>query len=172
MKLLPVLVIAVVFAAGCIGTTEDSMKKGETMQKTISSGEAMNDTMMKGTYTGQVLAGSSAPLLDFNKADYDKASQSNKTILLYFYAAWCPICKEELPRLYGAFNELNNDKIIGFRVNFNDDQTNDDERAIARQFGVPYQHTKVLVKNGKVIGKFPDSWDKARYLIEINKSIS
>jgi len=165
MKLLPVLLIAVVFAAGCTATTQDAMGKDENTQKT-------NDTVMKGTYIGQVLAGTSAPLLDFRKADYDKALQSNKTIFLYFYATWCPICRAELPELYAAFNELTTDKIIGFRVNFNDGDTDNDERALAQQFQVPYQHSKVFIRNGEAISKHPDSWGKERYLFEINKVLS
>ena len=182
MKLLPVLLLAVVFIAGCTATTEDMMKKNGTMQKTITSGESINnsmmndtmmsDKMMKGAYTGAVLAGTSAPLLDFRKVDYDKALQSNKTILLYFFANWCPICRAELPHLYAAFNELNTDKVIGFRVNYNDGDTDADELALAQQFQVPYQHSKVFVKNAKSAGKFPGGWDKIRYLLEINKAIA
>ena len=135
-----------------------------------TSGKTSGETMMK--YTGTVLAGKSAPLLDFNKADYDVALKSGKLIALYFYANWCPICKTELPNLYGAFNELTTDKVIGFRVNYNDSDTDSDEKNLASQFGVAYQHTKVFLKNGQRILKSPESWDKNRYLSEINKALS
>jgi len=151
------LLVAFVIAAGCVSTSEQMKDEG--------AGSSVTG------YSGKILAGSSAPLIDFNKADYDKALQSGNVVFLYFYATWCPICRAELPHLYGAFNELNTDKIIGFRVNFNDGDTDADERALAQQFQVPYQHTKVFVKDGKSIGKFPDSWDKVRYLSEINKAI-
>jgi len=59
--------------------------------------------------------------------------------------------------------------VIGFRVNYNDDFTDDDERALARKFGVAYQHTKVFVKNNKRLLKAPDSWGKNRYGTEIAK---
>jgi len=36
---------------------------------------------------------------------------------------------------------------------------------------VGYQHTKVFLKNGKRILKAPDSWDKDRYMFEINKAL-
>lgn len=123
-------------------------------------------------YTGNILAGVSSLLIDFNKADYDTAIKTDKLIVLYFYANWCPICKFELPKLYAAFNELTTDKVIGFRVNYNDSDTDDDERGLASQFGVAYQHTKVFVKNGQRILKAPDSWDKDRYLSEINKALT
>jgi len=71
-----------------------------------------------------------------------------------------------------AFDELDTDKVIGFRVNYNDNQTDNDEKNLAKQFGVAYQHTKVFVKNGQRILKSPEGWDRARYGIEINKFLT
>jgi len=147
-------------------STNMEKKEGETMMK--KEGEAM---MAK--YTGTVLAGKSAPLLDYNKADYDAAIASDKLVVLYFYANWCPICKEEVANaFYPAFNELTTDKVVGIQINYKDNDTDKDEEDLARQYGIPYQHTKVFVKNGKQILKAPDGWDKARYLSEINKFIA
>lgn len=121
-------------------------------------------------YSGARLAGDLSPLLDFNQADYQAALKTDKLIALYFYADWCPICREEVPKLYEAFNQLNNDHVIGFRVNYNDDQTDEVEKALAREHGVAYQHTKVFVKNNQRVLKSPESWDTARYLAEINQA--
>ena len=152
------LFIAVVSIAGCASTIQ-SAEKGQT-----------NGTIMKSDeFSGAVLAGSSAPVIDFNKADYDKAIASGKIVLLYFYATWCPLCRAEVPELYSAFNEVKSDKIVAFRINFNDGNTDADEKVLAQQFQVPYQHTKVLLKDGKIVLKAPDSWNKDRYLNEINK---
>jgi len=125
-----------------------------------------------GGYAGERLAGTAAPLLDFTAADYNAAKQTDKLIILYFYANWCPICAEEFPHVQAAFNELSSDRVIGFRVNFNDNQTDADEIALARQYGVPYQHTKVFIKNGQQVLKSPESWSQQRYLSEINQALA
>lgn len=150
----------------------ETMKDDSMMKKEEEEGAMMNkgETMMK--YSGVMLAGKTAPLLDFTKADYDAAIASDRLVVLYFYANWCPICREETKNgLYPAFNELTTNKVIGIRVNYKDSDTDSNEEALARQYGIPYQHTKVFVKNGKQILKAPDGWNKARYLTEINKAL-
>jgi len=152
-------------------------KGGAMMDSRDSMMEKGEETMMEDeimmSYSGTTIAGKSAPLLDFVKSDYDTAFQSDKLIVLYFFANWCPICKEETENaLYPAFNELTDDKVIGFRINYNDNQTDNDEKNMAREFGVAYQHTKVFVKNGKRILKSPEGWDKSRYISEIDKALS
>lgn len=158
---------------------ESTMENGGMAQE---EGEAMMDekndaTMETGeimtVYKGKKIAGDKTVVLEFNKADYEVAIASDKLVVLYFYANWCPVCKEETANaFYPAFNELTTDMVIGFRVNYKDSDTDSDEKALAVEYGIPYQHTKVFVKNGKQILKAPDGWNKARYLSEIEKAIS
>src|SRR3989338_637516 len=181
----------VVFYANRSQTTNDKMAQEKAMREQEAMEQKEKDIMMNkeeanmmdndkngmmpaegGTYSGAVLAGTSAPLLDFTKADYDSAIKTNKLVVLYFYANWCPICKKEFHIMQEAFNELETDAVVGFRVNYNDDQTDDTEKNLAREFGVAYQHTKVFVKNGTRILKSPESWDDKRYDIEINKALT
>lgn len=122
--------------------------------------------------SSKVLAGESAPFLEFNKADYEKALADNKIILLDFYANWCPICRGEAPILIEGFNSLSSDKIIGFRVNFKDSDTDKDEEKLAKDFNIPYQHTKVILKNGKEILRSTDSWTKEIFDAEIAKALT
>lgn len=136
-------------------------------------GEKEVETLNSSSYAGALLAGSAAPLLDFAKADYEKSKASDTLVVLYFYATWCPICKKEVAdALYPAFNELTDERVIGFRVNYNDTDTDSDEKALAREFGVGYQHTKVFVKGGTRILKSPEGWDRARYIREINTALN
>lgn len=148
--------------------TPDAMMKDDSMMEDKSMMD--NGAMMELKFSGQILAGTKSPLLDFNKTDYDKAVASGKLVTLYFYANWCPICRAEFPKMQEAFNQITDDKVVGFRVNYNDDQTDNDEKELAREFGVAYQHTKVFVKNGQRLLKAPESWNSADiYISKINE---
>lgn len=173
-----IAIVAVVLALGGVvyyanqsQVDEDKMAEEKAMVEKKDD-EMLKDEAMMVKYTGTVLAGESAPLLDFTKADYDAAVKSDKLVVLYFYANWCPTCKAEFPVMQKVFNELSIDKVIGFRVNYNDNDTDSNEKSIASQFGVAYQHTKVFVKNDERILKSPEVWDDKRYETEINKALT
>lgn len=99
-------------------------------------------------------------------------SAEAELVLYYFYADWCPICQEEFPKLIEAMSEFADQPIVAFRVNYNDSETNEHEEALARKYGVAYQHTKVILKNGERVLKSPESWDKSRYIAEITKLLN
>ena len=171
-----IFVVLSLVAFGCAqpATNEAVLNKENMMDKEdMTEGHNMmenENSMMPSEYEGKILAGTIAPYLDFNKRDYDKALKENKKILLYFYASWCPVCKNEQPQTFAAFDELKDPNIIGFRVHYKDGEDNDDAKTLVKQFQIPYQHTKVIIKNGKQAFKAPDQWDKQRYLDELAKA--
>lgn len=122
-------------------------------------------------YTGKVLAGTTAPFIIFNLPDYEKAQKEDKVIVLDFFANWCPECHEEAPKLHAGFDALNTDKVIGFRINYNDSDTTQDDKDMAGKYGITFQHTKVILKNGKVFSKDVNLWDKGTFLAEVNKAL-
>ena len=170
---------------------EDMMHEGEAMMEKEDGaamekkdGEAMMEEGLESapqgnntSFQGEVLAGSSSGpvLLDFNREDYEKAIAEGKVVALFFYANWCPTCRIEFPKMKTAFDQMltfSNSAwfdVVGFRVNYKDSQTDDFERQLARDFGVGYQHTKVLVHNGERVLKAPENWDSQKYIDEISK---
>lgn len=150
--------------------TGNALPKG-AVSKTNQAPRSSTAAQPAATFSGQVLAGTSAPLLVFNRADFDAALADGKLVVLYFYANWCPVCRAEFPAAQAAFNQLTSDQVVGFRVNFNDSDTDDSEEAMARRFGVPYQHTKVFVKGGQQLLKSPEEWDTPRYLDEVARHL-
>jgi len=147
--------------AGCVKKTEPSAQQPSSpVSESITA-----------VYKGPFLSGGETPIIDFNQADYDKAIAEGKLVVLTFYATWCPSCAKQQPEHFTAMEELNSDDVIAFRVNFNDGDTDSNEKALARKYGVGYQDTKVIVKDGKRIVKSPEFWPKSKYLSEINKAL-
>lgn len=92
----------------------------------------------------------------FTKEKFEAAKASGKKIFLNFYADWCPICGQQEPIVVQSFEseQVNNAELIGFRVNYRDNQTDSDEEALASQYGISYQHSHVLLsETGEVLYK-------------------
>ncbi len=143
------------------------MENKDTMMEKKDSMMEKKDSMMKTSYTGKVLAGKNAQYLEFNTEDYEKAKADGKIVFLDFYATWCPVCRAEAPVINEGFNELDSDKVVGFRVNYKDNETSDAEKALAKEFEITYQHTKVILKDGKEVLKTQDTWDKETFSTEL-----
>ncbi len=148
----------------------------EKTEKTESGENGNNEMMEKSINSNQIasadhtpthLAGTTTQYHEFTHEAYKQAKEENKVILLFFYASWCQECREEQTALHNAFNQLNEPNVIGFRVNYKDSDTQAAEVDLAREFGITYQHTKVILKNGERVQKSGESWDKERYVSEL-----
>lgn len=160
-----IVVLAILLAAYFIFNKNKDNTALVGQENTVSN----TSQVVSDEYTGKLLAGTASEYREFNQKDYEKALKEDKIIFLDFYANWCPICRAEAPEITAGFNNLNNDKIIGFRVNYNDSDTDKDEKELAAKFQVTYQHTKVILENGQVILKDLDQWDKQRFTEELAK---
>ena len=156
--------VSIVFIYGCstgtqagIGVEKTNLEKGE-IKKNIP---AITQ-----------LAGSTSPYYRFDKAHFENSLKEGKVIFLDFHADWCPICLREKPEILTAFNELNNDDVVGYEVHYNDGQTTEDDKEMAKKYNIPYQHTKVIVgKDSNIALKSLEVFSKEKVINEINKAI-
>lgn len=58
--------------------------------------------------------------------------------------------------------------MVGFRANYNDDETDAAEKALAQQLGVTYQHTKIIFKNGAEVHRDGVPWNVQDFLDAID----
>lgn len=140
-------------------------------QSIWEDGSIMDEKEMMKGYSGKVIAGSNTPYVEFTKADYDKALAEGKVVVLNFYANWCPVCRAEVADIAAGFDSLNNPNVVGFRVNYKDSDTDKDEEALAKQFSIPYQHTKVILKDGKEVLKETVQWSKGDLVKAVNAAL-
>lgn len=82
--------------------------------------------------------------LNVTKVNFEKeVVQSEKTVLLDFWATWCGPCRMIAPTVAGVAEE-NPDVLVG-KVNV------DEEPELARAFGITSIPTLVVMKDGKAV---------------------
>ncbi|HYD03096.1 MAG TPA: thioredoxin family protein [Alphaproteobacteria bacterium] len=178
-KLLVILFVLSVLVAGCAqqnpgavstNTPEDNSENTQTPAETETESETENNIFSK--YSGTVLAGETTPYIEFNSEDYQKALEDDKIILLYFYSDWSSTSKSDQNAIYDAFNEMANPKIIGFKVNYDDDFTDSVESGLATNFDVREARTKVILKDGAVVQKTTATWNENDYERQLKLQLS
>ncbi len=86
--------------------------------------------------------------------DQDFATTASSRRVLFFYASWCPTCRPVDKLLSENSSKVPGDVVI-FRVNYNDPETDDQEKELAKKYEITYQHTFVQVdEGGNVITKW------------------
>lgn len=82
------------------------------------------------------------------------ASFANTRRVLFFYAAWCPTCQPADESFNQNMGQIPADTSV-IRVNYNDSDTDQQEKDLAKKYGITYQHTFVQVDTaGQEIAKW------------------
>lgn len=96
----------------------------------------------------------------------DAAVADGYATVLYFWAAWCPICRAEEPKIKGWI-ETSDLPIAGFRVNY------DTESALKSKYKIPYQHTTVFLNaKGEEVERFNGPVTEAEFRAALAKAAS
>lgn len=64
--------------------------------------------------------------------------------VLFFYAHWCPTCRAANESFEKNINAIPEDVVV-IRVNYNDSDTDENEKSLAKKYGIGYQHTFVEI---------------------------
>lgn len=84
--------------------------------------------------------------ITINKSNFqDEVMNSDKPVLIDFWATWCPPCRMLAPIIEEIANEHSEIKVGKVNV--------DEESELAEQFDVENIPTVVLIKGGKIVGK-------------------
>ena len=94
--------------------------------------------------------------LKINKDNFNEVIESEKTVLLDFYADWCGPCSMVSP-IIDEIAEENPQYLVG-KVNV------DEQEELAQEYGVFSIPTLVVLKNGEVINQVSGARPKAQIL--------
>jgi thioredoxin 1 len=82
------------------------------------------------------------------------AAFANNRRILFFYANWCPTCRPADADFKQNADQLP-EGVTVVRVNYNDTETDQEEKELARKYGITYQHTFVQIdENGEQVKKW------------------
>lgn len=95
-------------------------------------------------------------VININKNNFEQIRNSNKTVLLDFYADWCEPCRMVSP-LVDQIAQENPQYLVG-KINV------DKESELAQAFGVVSIPTLVVIKNGQVINQLVGARPKQQIL--------
>lgn len=95
-------------------------------------------------------------VLELNKGNFEQVQNSEKTVLLDFYADWCGPCRMVSP-LVDQIAEENPQYLVG-KINV------DSEQELAAAFGVVSIPTLIVIKNGKIVNQSAGARPKAQIL--------
>jgi thioredoxin 1 len=84
----------------------------------------------------------STQYLPYTKEVLDSSKSTRR--VLYFYASWCPTCIPADADFQKNISQLPSDVTV-IRVNYNDPETDAEEKALATKYAVTYQHTFVQI---------------------------
>lgn len=95
-------------------------------------------------------------VISINKSNFESVKNSEKTVLLDFYADWCGPCRMVSP-IVDEIAKENPQYFVG-KINV------DDEPELASAFGVASIPMLVVMKNGKIVNQSAGARPKAQIL--------
>lgn len=84
--------------------------------------------------------------LEFTVANFDELTNTDKPVLVDFWAEWCGPCRLVGPHVEALAVEYEGKAVVG-KVNV------DEHGALATKFGVRNIPTLIVLKNGEVVDK-------------------
>lgn len=139
---LPIIIILVLVGVGIFAysstqktSNTDSIYSKPTAMQGKSDSTKTEDKMLK----------EDSRYIEYSKANLD--STKNTRRVLFFYANWCPTCRPANTNFSQNENKIPSDVTL-IRVNYNDTETDEEEKALAAKYGVTYQHTFVQINEG------------------------
>lgn len=119
---------------------------------------AMLFLVISSVYAEQSLTSLADPEMapDFNLLDMDGISHrlsdyKGKTVIINFWATWCPPCREEMPSMERAWNKIKEQNIVMLAINVGEDE----DTVFTFMADYPASFTILFDTSGTMIEQWP-----------------
>ncbi|MGD8631340.1 MAG: TlpA disulfide reductase family protein [Gammaproteobacteria bacterium] len=115
----------------------------------------------------------SIPAPDFELMDTDGrlhrlSDYRGKTVILNFWTTWCPPCREEIPSMNRAWQQLRDEDVVMLAVNMGEDE----DTIFIFTADYPAEFPLLLDRDGAVIAQWPVKGLPTTYIIAPDGSIA
>lgn len=119
--------------------------------KMMEENKMMQDDNKMTNEENKMMEKSKSKYVEYTKTNLESANDKK---VLFFYASWCPTCRPADANFKANISKIP-DNVTLIRVNYNDPETDQEEKDLAKKYNVTYQHTFVQIdENGKEITKW------------------
>lgn len=150
-----IYVVFIVALLGVIGAIfllkKNEITTGSTTNVTITQAVEDNKTNNSPELESEEKNDESS-YIEYTNNSFDNSSDKRR--VLFFYASWCPTCRVADPNIRQNVSQIPKDVAV-LRVNYNDPETDGDEKKLAQNYNITYQHTFVQVDSqGNEVAKW------------------
>lgn len=152
LNMKPPVIIGAIILILVIGIIvfQKSSQSPNTSETTISNTSQISQPSQEETSTNN--SNTQKRYIEYSPSQFSVVANTRR--VLYFYAKWCSTCRPADANFTQNESKIPED-ITLIRVNFNDDDTDQSEKDLAKKYSVPYQHTFVQIdRNGNEITRW------------------
>ena len=144
-NILVIILVIFVIAVGGFYFFTQNKSSDQMMRKQDSMMEKSSDSSM-------MKKSGNSRYVEYSKEVLENSTDKRR--VLFFYANWCPICKPADTNFRENVSRIPEDVVL-IRVNYNDSDTDKEEKALVEKYGITYQHTFVQIDaNGNEVTKW------------------
>ena len=141
-----------------------SNENSKQVTKSINDENTMGDNTTEDTASSHTQSLANDGVIQVTSDNFaEVVLNSGKTVVVDFYADWCPPCKALAPIIDEVAVENQDENLVFVRLN------TDDEGAISNEYGIRSIPTLVLIKNGKEVDRSIGYIEKEEVLAFVNQ---
>lgn len=173
------VVVALVAVFGYLSTQKDNTSTNSASQSSQSADTSPSTSntepaKLTGSSLGEKLGLKGALATNyyaFDTENFDKVKDGQVPYYLNFYANWCPTCAAQAKIDLPLFNEMPDNPVVALRVNTLDSDTDADEKQLATELGVRFQHTLIFFNaDGQETGRLFGTSSSEQIQAELDKA--